>query len=117
MDSLSAASLSCLRGRSPSPTLLAGERKASCGGGLSPAFSLGSLMPPTRSPHQSPRARRKMSGELPLPAPMRERKQSISELSGSEGDLLQYHWWQRQERLREQEMERLVSGAGGGMAA
>nr|XP_056716431.1 pleckstrin homology-like domain family B member 1 [Euleptes europaea] len=48
-----------------------------------------------------------MSGELQLPGPMRERKQSISELSGNEGDLLQYHLWQRQERLREQEMERL----------
>lgn len=115
LDSLSAASLSCLRGRSPSPTWLVGERKPSCGVGLSPAYSLGSLTLPTSSPHQSPRARRKMSGELPLPGPLRERKPSVSELSGQEGGLLQFHWWQRQERLREQEVERLVSGAGAGL--
>ncbi|XP_077162938.1 pleckstrin homology-like domain family B member 1 isoform X2 [Paroedura picta] len=106
-DSLLATSFSCLRSRSPSPTLLAGERQPSCRGGLSPAYSLGCLTLPTSSPYQSPRARRKMSGDLLLPAPMRERKQSISELSGKEGDLLQYHWRQRQERLREQETERL----------
>ncbi|XP_054853673.1 pleckstrin homology-like domain family B member 1 isoform X4 [Eublepharis macularius] len=109
-DTLSAASPSRLRGRSPSPTLLAGEpaqRKPSGGLGLSPAYSLGSLTLPTSSPHQSPRVHRKMSGDLQLPGPMRERKQSISALSGNEGDLLHYHWQQRQERLREQEMERL----------
>ncbi|XP_060107620.1 pleckstrin homology-like domain family B member 1 [Heteronotia binoei] len=102
-----ASSSSCLRGRSPSPTwlLAAGERKPSYRGGLSPAYSLGSLTLPTSSPHQSPRAGRKMSGELP--GPLRERKRSISELSSNQGDLLQYHCWQRQERLREQEMQRL----------
>lgn len=114
-EDLPPATASCLRGRSPSPTLLAGDaaqRKLSPGKGLSPAYSLGSLTLPSTSPRQSPRTRRKLSGELP-PGPLRERKQSISELSGNEGDLLEYHRWQRQERLREQEMERLVSGGEG----
>ncbi|XP_078003002.1 pleckstrin homology-like domain family B member 1 isoform X23 [Phascolarctos cinereus] len=95
------------RTRSPSPTL--GEplvpRKGSFGGGLSPAYSLGSLT--GASPRQSPRAQRKLSsGELRVPAP-RERKNSITEISDNEDDLLEYHRRQRQERLREQEMERL----------
>ncbi|XP_066495349.1 pleckstrin homology-like domain family B member 1 isoform X12 [Tiliqua scincoides] len=109
-DDLLPATAPCLRGRSSSPTLLVGEpaqRKPSSGTGLSPAYSLGSLTLPSASPPQSPRVHRKLSGELPLPGPMRERKQSISELSRNEGDLLEYHRWQRQERLREQEMERL----------
>ncbi|KAL0993784.1 hypothetical protein UPYG_G00113890 [Umbra pygmaea] len=37
----------------------------------------------------------------------RERKNSISEISDNEDELLEYHRWQREERLREQEMERL----------
>lgn len=41
---------------------------------------------------------------------MRERKNSISEISDNEDELLEYHRRQREERLREQEMERLVSG-------
>ncbi|XP_074158393.1 pleckstrin homology-like domain family B member 1 isoform X8 [Sminthopsis crassicaudata] len=95
------------RTRSPSPTL--GEplmpRKGSFGGGLSPAYSLGSLT--GASPRQSPRAQRKLSsGELRVPMP-RERKNSITEISDNEDDLLEYHRRQRQERLREQEMERL----------
>ncbi|XP_044525545.1 pleckstrin homology-like domain family B member 1 [Gracilinanus agilis] len=95
------------RTRSPSPTL--GDsvvpRKSSFGGGLSPAYSLGSLT--GASPRQSPRAQRKLSsGELRVPAP-RERKNSITEISDNEDDLLEYHRRQRQERLREQEMERL----------
>uniref|UniRef100_A0ABM5EQT4 Pleckstrin homology-like domain family B member 1 isoform X13 n=1 Tax=Pogona vitticeps TaxID=103695 RepID=A0ABM5EQT4_9SAUR len=101
-----------LRGRSPSPTLLLGgehpqPKAGSFGTGLSPAASLGSLAVPSASPRQSPLGRRKFSGETPLPGPPRERKHSISELSSQEGDLLEYHRWQRQERLREQEMERL----------
>ena len=39
----------------------------------------------------------------------RERKNSISEISDNEDELLEYHRWQREERLREQEMEKLVS--------
>ncbi|CAL8399943.1 unnamed protein product [Boreogadus saida] len=39
----------------------------------------------------------------------RERKNSISEISDNEDELLEYHRWQREERLREQEMEKQVS--------
>ncbi|CAK6953719.1 pleckstrin homology-like domain family B member 1 [Scomber scombrus] len=37
----------------------------------------------------------------------RERKNSISAISDNEDELLEYHRWQREERLREQEMEKL----------
>ena len=107
---------SCSRGiraRSPSPTSMmmesgggAGVRKASFGNSLSPAYSLGSL--PGSSPVASPRTHRKMSSGRPHPG-MRERKNSISEISDNEDELLEYHRRQREERLREQEMERLVS--------
>ncbi|XP_012910388.1 pleckstrin homology-like domain family B member 1 isoform X13 [Mustela putorius furo] len=95
------------RTRSPSPTL--GEslapRKGSFSGRLSPAYSLGSLT--GASPRQSPRAQRKLSsGDLRVPV-TRERKNSITEISDNEDDLLEYHRHQRQERLWEQEMERL----------
>ncbi|XP_023421978.1 pleckstrin homology-like domain family B member 1 isoform X30 [Cavia porcellus] len=95
------------RTRSPSPTL--GEslapRKGSFSGRLSPAYSLGSLT--GASPRQSPRAQRKLSsGDLRVPV-VRDRKNSITEISDNEDDLLEYHRRQRQERLREQEMERL----------
>lgn len=39
----------------------------------------------------------------------RERKNSISEISDNEDELLEYHRWQREERLKEQEMEKMVS--------
>uniref|UniRef100_A0A3P8Z8F5 Pleckstrin homology-like domain family B member 1 n=1 Tax=Esox lucius TaxID=8010 RepID=A0A3P8Z8F5_ESOLU len=93
-----------VRARSPSPTsgLMmesgGGGRKASFGNAFSPAYSLGSA---PGSPLASPRAHRKMSGG------MRERKNSISEISDNEDELLEYHRRQREERLREQEMERL----------
>lgn len=95
------------RTRSPSPTL--GEslapRKGSFSGRLSPAYSLGSLT--GALPRQSPRAQRKLSsGDLQVPV-TRERKNSITEISDNEDDLLEYHRRQHQERLREQEMERL----------
>ncbi|XP_036005298.1 pleckstrin homology-like domain family B member 1 isoform X7 [Fundulus heteroclitus] len=105
---------SCSRGmrvRSPSPTFMmmegssgAGIRKTSFGNSLSPAFSLGSL--PGSSPVASPRTQRKMSLGRPHPG-MRERKNSITEISDNEDELLEYHRRQREERLREQEMERL----------
>ncbi|XP_042342249.1 LOW QUALITY PROTEIN: pleckstrin homology-like domain family B member 1 [Plectropomus leopardus] len=106
--------LTCSRGirdRSPSPTSMmmeggggAGARKASFGNALSPAYSLGSL--PGSSPVASPRTHRKMSAGRPHPG-MRERKNSITEISDNEDELLEYHRRQREERLREQEMERL----------
>ncbi|XP_058490205.1 pleckstrin homology-like domain family B member 1 isoform X17 [Solea solea] len=101
-----------IRARSPSPTSMlmegsgsgAGVRKASHGNSLSPAYSLGSL--PGSSPAASPRTQRKMSSGRPHPG-MRERKNSITEISDNEDELLEYHRRQREERLREQEMERL----------
>lgn len=48
----------------------------------------------------------RQSSETPQPA-LRERKSSISSISGRD-DLMDYHRRQREERLREQEMERLV---------
>ncbi|XP_041796681.1 pleckstrin homology-like domain family B member 1 isoform X3 [Chelmon rostratus] len=100
-----------IRARSPSPTSMmmeggggGGVRKASFGNSLSPAYSLGSL--PGSSPVASPRTHRKMSAGRLHPG-MRERKNSISEISDNEDELLEYHRRQREERLREQEMERL----------
>lgn len=105
------------RTRSPSPTL--GESLAPHKGGfsgrLSPAYSLGSL--PGAVTRQSPRAQRKLSSGDLQGLGTRERKNSITEISDNEDDLLEYHRRQRQERLREQEMERLVSRAGAREAA
>ncbi|XP_047676650.1 pleckstrin homology-like domain family B member 1 isoform X10 [Tachysurus fulvidraco] len=98
-----------VRARSPSPTSDNGGRKGSFGKTLSPAYSLGSL--PGSSPLASPRNQRKMSAghrDLRIGHPgMRERKNSITEISDNEDELLEYHRRQREERLREQEMERL----------
>uniref|UniRef100_A0A1A7XS08 Pleckstrin homology-like domain family B member 1 n=1 Tax=Iconisemion striatum TaxID=60296 RepID=A0A1A7XS08_9TELE len=69
------------------------------------------------SPLASPRSERKTSsmsgkgstgkeGNVTKPY-TRERKNSISEISDNEDELLEYHRWQREERLREQEMEKL----------
>ncbi|XP_037124246.1 pleckstrin homology-like domain family B member 1 isoform X11 [Syngnathus acus] len=96
-----------MRARSPSPTSLmmesgTGIRKANFGNSLSSAYSLGSL--PGSSPMSSPRINRKVSTGRPG---MRERKNSISEISDNEDELVEYHRRQREERLREQEMERL----------
>ncbi|XP_061775328.1 pleckstrin homology-like domain family B member 1 isoform X2 [Nerophis ophidion] len=90
-----------MRARSPSPTFPmkeGGSPKATSGHALSPAYSLGSL--PGSSPIASPRCTRKISA-------VRERKNSISEISDNQDQLLDYHRRQREERLREQEMERL----------
>lgn len=101
-----------IRARSPSPTAMmeggvgAGLQKPGLGNSLSPAYSLGSL--PGSSPVPSPRTQRKMAAGRPHPA-MRERKNSITEISDNEDELLEYHRRQREERLREQEMEKLVS--------
>lgn len=104
------------RAGSPSSPLLAepAPRRPSFGSCLSPAYSLGSLAMP--SPRQSPRAQRKLSGDVRLPAGVRERKNSITEISDNEDELLEYHRRQREERMREQEMERLVSTAARGAA-
>ncbi|NWU99610.1 PHLB1 protein, partial [Upupa epops] len=92
---------------SPSPPLSAETtlRRPSFGSCMSLAYGLGSLAVP--SPQQSPRVPRKLLGDLRPPAGPRERKNSITEISDNEDELLEYHRRQRQERGREQEMERL----------
>ncbi|NXG49558.1 PHLB1 protein, partial [Psilopogon haemacephalus] len=97
-----------LRGAgSPSPPLLAEtpSRRPSFSSCLSPAYGLGS--PAMPSPRQSPRTARKPLGDPRPLAGVRERKNSITEISDNEDELLEYHRRQRQERVREQEMERL----------
>lgn len=80
------------RDRSPSPSSFQEPPRR-----LTPAYSYGSLS----TPSQSPKAQRKAHG-------LRERKNSITDISGNQDELLDYHRRQREERLREQEMERLV---------
>ncbi|KAF7655844.1 hypothetical protein LDENG_00049540 [Lucifuga dentata] len=85
---------------SPSPTMM---------------MDMGSLS--SSSPLASPHNQRKIScmtttgsssRESSLIRPRtQERKNSISEISDNEEELLEYHRWQREERLREQEMEKL----------
>ncbi|NWV62217.1 PHLB1 protein, partial [Malurus elegans] len=91
----------------PSPALLAENptRRPSFSTCLSPAYGLCS--PAVPSPRGSPRAPRKPLGDPRLPAGSRERKNSITEISDNEDELLEYHRRQQQERVREQEMERL----------
>ncbi|XP_062340970.1 pleckstrin homology-like domain family B member 1 isoform X9 [Osmerus eperlanus] len=106
-----------LRGRSPSPTSSLGREQvgrlqsSSPGSALTPGLS--PLSGP--SPLTSPRSQRKASSSTgsssrdarPVRPRTRERKNSISEISDNEDELMEYHRWQREERLREQEMERL----------
>ncbi|XP_061595879.1 pleckstrin homology-like domain family B member 1 isoform X2 [Cololabis saira] len=81
-----AAASSVGSGSSPSPLASPhSPRKPSCAGVKASAAKEGAFM----RPHT------------------RERKNSISEISDNEDDLLEYHRWQREERLREQEMEKL----------
>ncbi|XP_077106728.1 pleckstrin homology-like domain family B member 1 isoform X11 [Ranitomeya variabilis] len=80
-----------IRDRSPSPSSFQEISRR-----LTPAYSQGSLV----SPNQSPKSQRKAHI-------LRERKNSISDISDNQEDLLDYHRRQREERLREQEMERL----------
>ncbi|XP_018547859.1 pleckstrin homology-like domain family B member 1 isoform X3 [Lates calcarifer] len=115
-----AEAMRALYAQSPSP--LSGLEKEPAGGrqlrpgpGGTITSGLGSLS--GTSPLASPRSQRKtscitMTGssskEQSLMKPYtRERKNSISEISDNEDELLEYHRWQREERLREQEMEKL----------
>ncbi|XP_043094497.1 pleckstrin homology-like domain family B member 1 isoform X13 [Puntigrus tetrazona] len=95
-----------LHARSPSP-VSALLKDQSCGkqkGSLTPAVGSQTGV----SPLTSPRNQRKNCREPRQIQPRtRERKNSISEVSDKEEDLLEYHRWQREERMREQEMERL----------
>ncbi|XP_026564806.1 pleckstrin homology-like domain family B member 1 isoform X2 [Pseudonaja textilis] len=89
------------------PPSLPGEptqRKPHGEPGLSSASSLASLVLPS----DSPQPRCQGPGESRLLGPTWERKETNSQRLGAhESSLLEYHRWQRQERLREQEMERL----------
>lgn len=79
------------------PGLGLGERRSSFGkAGLEPGIGLGE--------------RRQSFGKAGVTPPggFRERRGSISSLSGKE-ELTDYHQRQKDERLREQEVERLVS--------
>lgn len=86
------------------------------GSGCSSTPGVGSL--PGSSPLASPRSQRKTpcmtvtgssSKDQNFARPYtRERKNSITEITDNEDDLLEYHRWQREERLREQEMEKQV---------
>ncbi|XP_068456711.1 pleckstrin homology-like domain family B member 1 isoform X2 [Clinocottus analis] len=89
-----------------------GGRQLRSGSGSAIMSGLGSLS--GSSPLSSPRSKRNtsMTGssskEQSLVKPYtRERKNSISEISDNEDELLEYHRRQREERLREQEMEKL----------
>ncbi|KAF4073095.1 hypothetical protein AMELA_G00254800 [Ameiurus melas] len=101
-----------LLARSPSPvsavlkdhTNSGGRQKGSAGvnqiSGLSTQVGV--------SPLTSPRSQRKNPREPWTVQPrVRERKNSISEINDNEDELLEYHRWQRDERIKEQEMERL----------
>ncbi|XP_073695960.1 pleckstrin homology-like domain family B member 1 isoform X6 [Garra rufa] len=95
-----------LHARSPSPisSLLKDQSGGKQKGGLTPALGSQTGV----SPLTSPRNQRKNPREPRQVQPRtRERKNSISEVSDKEEDLLEYHRWQREERMREQEMERL----------
>ncbi|KAI4813767.1 hypothetical protein KUCAC02_002997, partial [Chaenocephalus aceratus] len=85
-----------------------GGKQLRSGPGSAIVSGLGSL---SGSPLTSPRSQRKTScmtmREQSLMKPYtRERKNSISEISDNEDELLEYHRWQREERMREQEMEK-----------
>ncbi|XP_064836830.1 pleckstrin homology-like domain family B member 1 isoform X11 [Oncorhynchus masou masou] len=115
-----------LRARSPSPTSRGGrQQKGSPGIAIAPALGSlsGSGTGTGPSPLTSPQGQRKKSGSAgatrdpagasrdpkgPIRPRTRERKNSISEISDNEDELLEYHRWQREERLREQEMEKLA---------
>lgn len=100
-----------------SPSSLSGLEKEPGGRQLRPgpgcAIMPGLVSLSGSSPLASPHRQRKtpcMTVEQSLTKPYtRERKNSISEISDNEDELLEYHRWQREERLREQEMEKLVS--------
>ncbi|XP_061753584.1 pleckstrin homology-like domain family B member 1 isoform X7 [Nerophis ophidion] len=62
---------------------------------------------PSVSPHSQRKASCKNGSSNSLMPFSRERKNSISAISDNEDELLEYHRWQREERLREQEMEKL----------
>uniref|UniRef100_A0A9J7YGI4 Pleckstrin homology-like domain family B member 1 n=1 Tax=Cyprinus carpio carpio TaxID=630221 RepID=A0A9J7YGI4_CYPCA len=95
-----------LHARSPSPVsaLLKDQSCSKQKGGLTPASGSQTGVSPLTSPRNQRRGSREPWQVQPR---TRERKNSISEVSDKEEDLLEYHRWQREARMREQEMERL----------
>ncbi|XP_062262747.1 pleckstrin homology-like domain family B member 1 isoform X8 [Platichthys flesus] len=110
-----AEAMRALYSQSPSP--LSGLEKEPEGRRLRPGPGVTMVSGLGTSPLASPHSQRKtscsnMTGsstkEHNLMKPYaRERKNSISEISDNEDELLEYHRWQREERLREQEMEKV----------
>lgn len=94
-----------LRARSPSPVSAVLKDHTSIGGRQK---SVG-VNQVGVSPLTSPSSQRKNPKEPWTVQPRaRERKNSISEINDNEDELLEYHRWQRDERIKEQEMEKLV---------
>ncbi|XP_059404225.1 pleckstrin homology-like domain family B member 1 isoform X1 [Carassius carassius] len=95
-----------LNARSPSPVsaLLKDQPCCKQKTGITPALGSQTGVSPLTSPRNQ---RKKPKEPLQVQSRTRERKNSISEVSDKEEDLLEYHRWQREERMREQEMERL----------
>ncbi|XP_014912258.1 pleckstrin homology-like domain family B member 1 isoform X2 [Poecilia latipinna] len=99
-----------------SPSSLFGMEKQSEGRPLRPGPAVGitsglgsvSGLSPLASPSNERKASSSKEGNPTKPY-TRERKNSISEISDNEDELLEYHRWQREERLKEQEMEKMVS--------
>ncbi|XP_016532501.1 pleckstrin homology-like domain family B member 1 isoform X7 [Poecilia formosa] len=97
-----------------SPSSLFGMEKQSEGRPLRPGPAVGitsglgsvSGLSPLASPSNERKASSSKEGNPTKPY-TRERKNSISEISDNEDELLEYHRWQREERLKEQEMEKM----------
>lgn len=95
-----------LRARSPSPVSTVLKDHTSSGERQKGSIGVNQV---GVSPLTSPSSQRKNSREPWTIQPRaRERKNSISEINDNEDELLEYHRWQRDERIKEQEMERLV---------
>ncbi|XP_054899305.1 pleckstrin homology-like domain family B member 1 isoform X5 [Poeciliopsis prolifica] len=97
-----------------SPSSLFGMEKQSEGRPSRPGPSIGinsvlgsvSGLSPLESPSNERKTASSKEGNPSKPY-TRERKNSISEISDNEDELLEYHRWQREERLKEQEMEKM----------
>lgn len=97
-----------LRARSPSPVSAVLKDHASSNGRQKGSVGVNQTQVGV-SPLTSPRSQRKNPREPWAIQPRaRERKNSISEINDDEDELLEYHRRQRDERIKEQEMERLV---------
>lgn len=95
-----------LRARSPSPVSAVLKDHTSSSGRQKGSVGVNQV---GVSPLTSPLSQRKNPREPWTVQPRaRERKNSISEINDDEDELLEYHRWQRDERIKEQEMERLV---------